>query len=143
MIFGNISVTSNIVSKSISGNVSLTSSASTTSIGYLGIPQIATNSNYTFTLADQGKHIYNSGVTGQVITIPLNANVAFPIGTAITFIYQSANGACYINATGGVTLYLAANTSGSRSNITISPYGMGTIMKVATDTWFIGGAGVY
>jgi hypothetical protein len=138
-----INNTANIVSSGLSGNVVLTSPASTTSIGYLGIPQNLQTSNYTFTLADQGKHIYNTGTTGQILTIPLNSSVPFPIGTAVTFIYQSSTGASYVNATGGVTLYLAANTSGSRSNVTISPYGMGTILKVANDTWFISGAGVY
>jgi hypothetical protein len=152
LILGNVSTvtvsstsinnTGNIISSAVSGNLILTSPVSTTSIGYLGIPQNAQTGNYTLTLTDQSKHIYNSGVTGQIITIPLNSSVAFPIGTAVTLVYNSSTGAGYVNTTGGVTLYVAGNTSGSRSNVTIGGYGMATILKIATDTWFIGGAGV-
>jgi hypothetical protein len=40
----------------------------------------------------------------------------------------------------GVTLYLAGTTQ--TGNRTVSPYGIGSIMKVGTDTWIISGQGV-
>jgi hypothetical protein len=43
-------------------------------------------------------------------------------------------------AKGSTTMYLAGNaTSADR---TITSYGVGTLLKVATDTWFINGNGV-
>jgi hypothetical protein len=74
-----------------------------------------------------------------VITIPNNATVSFNIGTAVSIVQQgTAN--LTITPGSGVTLYLAGNsTAGSR---TLGNYGMATLMKVATDTWFINGTGV-
>jgi hypothetical protein len=41
---------------------------------------------------------------------------------------------------GGVTMYYAGNsTAGNR---TLASYGVATIQKVATDTWFVVGVGI-
>lgn len=107
------------------------------SIGYLEVPQVASG-NVTLALADSGKHFYSTSSNPTTISIPTNANVAFPIGTAITIVNQGT-GNITVNR-GTTDLYLSGNaTSASR---TISTYGMVGLLKVATDTWFINGNGV-
>lgn len=108
-------------------------------IGYKDVPQNYTNTSFTIALSDRGKHIYTANGTSQTITIANNSSVAFPIGTAISIVNQGA-GTITVARGSGVSLYLAANsTSADRS---IATYGMATILKVGTNTWFINGAGV-
>jgi hypothetical protein len=108
-------------------------------IGYKDVPQNYTNTSFTIALSDRGKHIYTANGTSQTITIANNSSVAFPIGTAISIVNQGA-GTITVARGSGVSLYLAANnTSADRS---IATYGMATLLKVGTDTWFINGAGV-
>ena len=119
----------------VSGNIILNSY----SVGYLEAPQNAQNTSYTLTITDSGKHIYSQNTATQVLTIPTNANVAFNVGTMVSIVLQGS-GSMTISPFSGVTLYLAGNsTSASR---TISTYGMATLIKVATNTWFINGSGV-
>ena len=119
----------------VSGNIILNSY----SVGYLEAPQNAQNTSYTLTLTDSGKHIYSQNTATQVLTIPTNANVAFNVGTMVSIVLQGS-GNVTVSPFSGVTLYLAGNsTSASR---TISTYGMATLLKVATNTWFINGSGV-
>ena len=119
----------------VSGNIILNGY----SVGYLEAPQNAQNTSYTLTLTDSGKHIYSQNTATQVLTIPTNANVAFNVGTMVSIVLQGS-GSMTVSPFSGVTLYLAGNsTSASR---TISTYGMATLMKVATNTWFINGTGV-
>jgi hypothetical protein len=108
-------------------------------IGYKDVPQNYTNTSFTIALSDRGKHIYTANGTSQTITIANNSSVAFPIGTAISIVSQGA-GTITVARGAGVSLYLAANsTSADRS---IATYGMASLLKVGTDTWFISGAGV-
>lgn len=131
---GNLSVTGNIT---LTGNLS--GNTAGFEIGYKDVPQNYTNTSFTIALSDRGKHIYTANGTAQTITIANNASVAFPIGTAITVVSQGA-GTITVARGAGVSLYLAANnTSADR---TVSTYGMATLLKVNTDTWFISGAGV-
>ena len=131
---GKVNVTSDL---SVSGNV--TGNTAGFEIGYKDIPQNYTNTSFTIALTDRGKHIYTANGTSQTITIANNASVAFPVGTAISIVSQGA-GTITVARGAGVSLYLAANsTSADR---TIATYGMATLLKVATDTWFINGAGV-
>jgi hypothetical protein len=108
-------------------------------IGYRDIPQIALSTNVTAALTDAGKHFYSTTAGNLSILIPTNANVAFPTGTAFTVVVNAA-GNVLISADTGVNLYLAGNsTAGNR---VVSTYGMATVMKVSSDTWFINGTGV-
>jgi len=64
----------------------------TTTPGYLSIPQNAQTGSYTLVLADAGKHIYHaSGAGVATYTIPANASVAYPIGTAVSIVNMSTN----------------------------------------------------
>ena len=122
----------------LNGNVQGSTNGST--IGYMDIPQNATNNNYVLALADRGKHVYSTSATNQTVYIPTNANVAFPVGSAVNMVLQGT-GNIFITANSGVTMYLAGNSTAS-STRTMTSYGMGTIQKVATDTWFVVGVGI-
>ena len=107
-------------------------------IGYLNIPQVAAG-NVTLALTDAGKHYYSTTAGNLTLTIPTDANVAFATGTAISMVVQAA-GNILVNTQPGVTLYLAGNaTSGNR---VVGTYGMATVMKVASNTWFVNGTSV-
>jgi hypothetical protein len=128
-----IAVTGNL---SVSGNIS--GNTAGFAIGYRDIPQVAA-SNATIGLSDAGKHFYSTTAGNLTLTIPLNSTTAFPTGTAINIVVQAA-GNVLVNAASGVTLYLAGNSTAA--NRVVGTYGMATLLKVATDTWFINGTGV-
>ena len=123
---------------SISSSGNITGNTGGFAIGYRDIPQVVFTSNATLALTDAGKHYFSSN-SANVITVPNNTTVSFNIGTAISIVQQgTAN--LTVTPGSGVTMYLAGNsTSSSR---TVSNYGMATLMKVGTDTWFINGTGV-
>lgn len=100
------------------------------------VPQNAKTAAYTLTLTDRGKSI-DVSTGGITITVPLDSAVAFPIGATVSITNLAATA---ITIASSATLRQAgtANT-GSR---TLAAYGMATLRKVATDTWFISGAGL-
>lgn len=107
-------------------------------LGFRGIPQNAQNGAYTLALTDAGGHVYSKNVAGQTVTIPANASVAFPIGTAITLLNNGTN-AITVNAA-AVTLRQAGTTN--TGNRTLATKGLVTLLKVETDLWFISGVGL-
>lgn len=108
-------------------------------IGYRQMPQNSqTSSTYTLALSDDGKHIYANGTTTSTITVPTNASVAFPIGTVINIV--NLNSGNVTISTTGITMY-QANTSNT-GNRTLATKGVCAMIKLATDTWIISGAGV-
>jgi hypothetical protein len=115
-----------------------TTSTAARGIGYMGIPQsaAATTGAYAIVAADAGEHIYTTAT--RTITIPANASVAFPVGTAISFI--AATGATVTIAITTDTLILAGpGTTGSR---TLAPFGMATCVKITSTSWIISGNGL-
>ena len=109
-------------------------------IGYRDIPQLSLSGTATLAISDAGKHYY--ATTGSpTLTIPTNSNVAFSTGAAINIINQST-GTITVNTQAGVTLYLAGNSTSGANSRTISTFGVATLQKVATDTWFIVGVGL-
>jgi hypothetical protein len=108
-------------------------------VGYRNIPQNAQTGNYTLTLADSGDHIYHAvGAGAATYTIPANGSVAFPIGTAVTFINMSTTAISIAITTD--TMYLSsAGTTGTR---TLAQYGSATAIKLTSTTWLISGSGL-
>jgi hypothetical protein len=130
---GNITGANLIATGNVIGNVS------GFAIGYRDIPQVSFTGNATIATTDAGKHFYSTQSTDYILTIANNASQGFAVGAAISVVNQGT-GNITIAQGSGVSLYLAGNaTSGNR---TVSTFGMATIMKVATDTWFINGSGV-
>lgn len=106
-------------------------------IGYLNIPQNSQSGSYTLQLSDTGKHIYETGAS-KTITIPANSAVAFPIGTAISFIATDAGG-CSIAITTDTMTLANSTTTGTR---TLAQNGIATAIKVAATSWIISGTGL-
>jgi hypothetical protein len=108
-------------------------------IGYLNIPQNIQAGSYTLVLGDSGYHIYHAlGAGAATYTIPANASVAYPIGSAITFVNMSATSISI--AITSDTMYLSsAGTTGTR---TLAQYGSATAIKLTSTTWLISGSGL-
>ena len=111
------------------------------SVGYLGIPQNSQSADYTLVLTDSGKHIYHPGAdtTPRTWTIPANASVAFPIGTAVTFVNDTSAGAITIAITSDTLVLAGAGTTGSR---TLAANGIATAVKITSTRWMISGTGL-
>lgn len=90
--------------------------------------------SYTLVLADAGKIIEMNVSSANNLTIPLNASVAFPIGTNIT-INQNGAGLTTIVATGGVTIRSFGGALKMEGQ-----YAGATIYKRGTDEWVLTGA---
>lgn len=111
------------------------------SAGYLGIPQNSNSANYTTVLSDAGKHILHpsADTTARTFTIDSNANVAYPIGTALTFVNQNAGGVITIAITTDTMRLAGAGTTGSR---TLAANGIATAIKLTSTEWLINGTGL-
>jgi len=107
--------------------------------GYLGVPQNSKSTAYTLVLADAGKHIFHPSVdtTARTWTIPANSSVAFPVGTAITFVNQNGAGVITIAITTDIMRLAGAGTTGSR---TLAVNGVATALKITATEWIISGS---
>ncbi len=110
-------------------------------VGYLEIPQNSKSAAYTTVLADSGKHIYHPGAdtTARTWTIDSNANVAYPIGTALTFINDTSAGVITIAITADTMILAGAGTTGNR---TLAANGIATAIKMTATRWIINGTGL-
>jgi hypothetical protein len=131
---------SNTLTLAGTDSTTMTFPPASASIGYLNIPQNAQTTAYTLVLADSGKHIYMaSGQAATLITIPANSSVAFPVGTAVTFINSSTNAMTIGITTDTLTLSPAGTSTGVR---TLAQYGMATAVKITNTLWYISGTGL-
>lgn len=108
-------------------------------VAFRAIPQNSQSAAYTTVLGDANKHILHpiADNNARTFTIDSNANVAYPIGTAITFVNLINTVTIAITSD---TMYLAGTgTTGSR---TLAAYGVATALKVASTTWVISGTGL-
>jgi len=110
----------------------------TGNFGYLNIPQNSQSANYTLVLTDSGKHILHpsADTTARNFTIPANFTVAFPIGTAVTFVNQNAAGAITIMINTDIMRLAGPGTTGPR---TLAANGTATALKVTATEWLISG----
>jgi hypothetical protein len=123
-----------------SGTLSSCTVDGTDAVGFRNIPQNSQSAAYTLVLADAGKHIFHpSGdANARTYTIPANSSVAYPIGTAITFINMTSQVVTIAITTD--TMYLSsAGTTGSRS---LAQYGSATAIKITSTNWLISGSGL-
>ena len=102
-------------------------------VGHLAIPAAKT-ANYTLVLADDGKMISMNLAGVNTLTIPLNASVAFPIGTQILIEQLGA---------GQTTIAIAAGTDVLNSAgglvLLASQYSTATIVKTTATRWILMG----
>ena len=113
----------------------------TDNIGYLSIPQNSQSTAYTCVLADSGKHILHpsADTTARTFTIPANSSVAYPIGTALTFVNQASAGVITISITTDTMRLAGQGTTGSR---TLAANGIATAIKLTSTEWIISGTGL-
>lgn len=112
----------------------------TDAVGFRNIPVNSQSSAYTAVLADSGKCIFHpsTDANARTFTIPANAAVAYPIGTAISFVNMTSQVVSI--AITSDTMYLAGTgTTGTRS---LAQYGTATALKLDSTTWIISGAGL-
>ena len=89
--------------------------------------------SYTLVLADANKLIEVNNGSANTLGVPLNSTDAFPIGTQILVAQQGA-GQTTITPVSGVTL----RSSGGKLKIA-AQYGVATLIKRATDEWYVYG----
>ena len=123
-----------------SGTVSNCTVDGTNPVGFLNIPQNSQSADYTLILADAGKHIFHPAAdnNARTFTIPANSSVAYPIGTALTFI-NMAVASVTIAITSDTLILSSAGTTGSR---TLATTGSATCIKITSTSWIISGSGL-
>lgn len=123
-----------------SGTLSNCTVDGTNSVGYRNIPQNSQSAAYTLVAADAGKHILHpsTDANARTFTIPANSSVAYPIGTAITFVNMTSQ-VVTIAITSDTLTLSPAGTSGSRS---LAQYGSATALKIGATQWLISGSGL-
>lgn len=97
-------------------------------------PIILKTESYTLALTDNYSLNKCLSASDIIITIPLNSNVAFPIGSELIFVRYGTGGVTFTPAV-GVTLY----SSGSKRTINMQ-YEFVTLKKMATDEWILLGS---
>ena len=124
-----------------SGTLTNCTKDGTNDIGYRNIPQNSQSAAYTLVLADAGKHVLHTSAdtTARIFTIPANASVAYPIGTAITFVNQNSAGVVTIAITSDTMRIAGDGTTGSR---TLAANGVATALKITSTEWIISGTGL-
>jgi len=96
------------------------------------LPINAQIASYTLVLADKDKIVEISNASANTLTVPLNATVAYPVGTQINII-QTGAGQTTVAATGGVTIN---STPGLKIR---AQWSSATLIKRATNTWVLVG----
>lgn len=126
-----------VANANYSATLTSTGTPVATSLGYLGSPINTQNGTYTTVMTDAGKTIYHTSGSTHTWTIDSNANVAYPLGTILTFINE--------NGGGNVTLAITSDTlrwGSSTGSRTLAANGTATAIKVATTTWRLTGDGL-
>jgi hypothetical protein len=133
--------TDTLTNKTISGASNTLTVDGTNEVGYKNIPQNSQSAAYTLVLGDAGKHILHpsADTTARIFTIPANSSVAFPIGTAVTFVNQNSAGTITIAITTDTMRLAGAGTTGSR---TLAANGVATAIKITSTEWIISGTGL-
>ena len=134
------SFTTPVLGTPTSGNLSNCTADGTNGVGFLNIPINSQSAAYTLVLADAGKAILHpsTDANARTFTIPANSSVAYPVGTAISFINMTSNVVTIAITTD--TMYLSsAGTTGSRS---LAQYGSATAIKITSTSWLISGSGL-
>lgn len=109
--------------------------------GFANVPQNSKSAAYTAVLGDAGGHLLHpaADTTARTFTIDSNANVAYVIGTTLTFVNQHGAGSLTIAITSDTMRLAGAGTTGSR---TLAADGIATALKITSTEWIISGTGL-
>lgn len=126
---------------SCTGNLSSCTADGTNQIGFRNIPQNSKSTSYTAVLDDAGRHLLHpsADTTARTFTIPANSSVAYPIGTALTFVNQNGAGDITIAITTDTMRFSPSGATGSR---TLAANGIATAIKITSTEWIISGVGL-
>jgi len=113
-------ITTALGAKALSTNITIHAEDAATR--YLNV-----TASKTLALTDNGRLQSVNATSAVVITIPTNANVAFPINTIIE-VFRRGTGTLSLSAASGVTL---TGTASFGTN------GFRTLRKILTDTWLV------
>jgi hypothetical protein len=98
----------------------------------------AQTADYTPVLNDQYQTLIQMNkATAVNFTIPTNASVAYPVGTALTILNIGAGTLTIKAVTSGTTTVLSAGTVAAQP--TLAQYKSAVCVKTATDTWYVVG----
>jgi hypothetical protein len=106
------------------------------SVGDLVTENAQVGTAYTLVLSDQSKTVSMSNAAANVLTIPTNASVAYPVG-ALIYVYQGGAGQTTITPDTGVTLRSSVVPSGS-SKLRVQ-YSWASLWKKGTNEWIASG----
>lgn len=98
--------------------------------------------NYILQITDLNNYIYYKSSNNNIIYIPSDGGLnPFANGSTITIINRtSASANVTLRPNTGVSLFLAGNTANNTRNVVT--YGVATLFKAESNTWFISGTGV-
>lgn len=96
-----------------------------------------TGTTYTFVLTDSNNTLVTaSNASAQTYSIPTNASVAYPIGAQINIITIGAGQVTIQAATSGTTTVLSNAATAAAPKLRVQ-YSSASLLKVATDTWYV------
>ena len=98
-----------------------------------------TGTTYTLALTDRAKLVSMNNAAANVVTVPTNAAVAFPIGSSI-IIEQLGAGVTTITGDTGVTIRGGGASVSAGSGAISNRYDIVTLIKRATNTWVAQGS---
>lgn len=131
---GTITVpTGTLTLATLTGTETLTNKTLTAPIVNLTL-NAQTGTTYTFVLTDNGKLVTASNASAQTYTIPPNASVAYATGAQINVI---AIGAGQVSFAAGAGVTIASTGATSTAPKLRVQYSSATLIKVATDTWYV------
>ena len=98
----------------------------------------AQTADYTPVLNDQYQALIQMNkATAINFTIPTNASVAYPVGTALTVLNIGAGALTIKAVTSGTTTVLSGGAVAAQP--TLAQYKTAVCIKTATDTWYVVG----
>jgi Major tropism determinant N-terminal domain len=129
-------LSSNVVSSSLTSVGTLSSLAVTGNAVYHMSVNPQSGTSYTVALSDDGAVVTLSNSSSTTLYIPTNATAAFAVGTQITLI-QIGAGQVTIQATSsGTTTVASVGTTTTAPKLRVQ-YSSATLLKVATDLWYV------
>ena len=117
---------------SASGTTTVNNALTISGTTVLGPASLTSQSaNYTLATADQGTVIEMTNSTDCTVTVPPNNTVPLPVGTQITVV-RNGTGKVDFAAGAGVTIL----SDSSKLYLAVQ-YAAGTLIKRATNTWYL------
>lgn len=137
---GKTATVSNTLTFAGTDGTTMTFPGASASVGYINIPVNPQTSSYTTVLSDAGKTILHpvSDNNTRTFTINSNVNVAYIVGTAISFVNDAAS-SLTITVSSDSLVLAGTGSTGAR---TLAQYGMATALKKTTSSWIIAGTGI-